>query len=423
MGKRGIGSWPSTALLAGPRALRHDLWTIAADPLPRFGGPLWLTWLPHVLIITLAFAVLDGNAAELIGAYRLGGLGWPLAVIESAALVLAVFRPALAWWISTGAMLAAARAAESVVNMSAAYPWTAWGIMLQAGVLFLLALRVRLRATITALVISVLVGLVCTNFLSQPHRINADVAMVALLLSAVIGAAMRVSQVARADVVGQQVLTARERAQRELLEERSRIARELHDVVAHHMSVISIQAQVASHLVADPPQELKDNLAGIRNNAVEALAELRRVLGVLRSANPDPERHAPQPTLDQLDDLLANVRNAGVAVTAEVSGDRRSLSPGTELSAFRIVQEALSNAMRHAPGSSVAVQIGYLPTNLTIQVTNSATSHAASASPGAGHGLLGIRERTAMLGGELVAGATPAGGYEVAASLPLRGDA
>ncbi|WP_244203930.1 sensor histidine kinase, partial [Streptomyces tricolor] len=219
---------------------------------------------------------------------------------------------------------------------------------------------------------------------------------------------------------------------RTLLEERSRIARELHDVVAHHMSVISIQAQVAPHLVKDPSDELLENLAGIRGNALEALTELRRVLGVLRSENPEnPEDpyglggpgtgaapDAPQPTLARLDALIENTRAAGLDVTAEVVGEVRPYAPGVELSAYRIVQEALSNALRHAPGSTVHVEVGHFPNGLHLVVANSAPRYPVPPSPGAGHGLLGMRERAAMLGGHVTAERTSGGGFSVTAFLP-----
>ena len=145
-----------------------------------------------------------------------------------------------------------------------------------------------------------------------------------------VGTALRGLGEARTELVEQETITAEERARRTLLEERNRIARELHDVVAHHMSVISIQAQVAPHLVENPSEELKENLAGIRQNALEALGELRRVLGccVRRTrrtygwARPEPDRPGhPQPTLDRLDALLENTRAAGLDVTAVIRGD------------------------------------------------------------------------------------------------------
>ncbi|MET7717141.1 ATP-binding protein [Streptomyces sp. NPDC005407] len=184
--------------------------------------------------------------------------------------------------------------------------------------------------------------------------------------------------------------------------------------------MISIQVQVAPHLVQNPSDELKENLEGIRENALEALTELRRVLGVLRSENPEGAPHAPQPTLDRLDSLVENVRSAGLSITTHSSGEPHPLSPGVELSAYRIIQEALSNAIRHAPGSEVRVEIVYKPSVLGVRVINTAPAKPAPPSPGAGHGLLGMRERAAMLGGGLAAGRIPDGGYEVTAHLPLQ---
>jgi signal transduction histidine kinase len=203
-----------------------------------------------------------------------------------------------------------------------------------------------------------------------------------------------------------------------VLEERTRIARELHDVVAHHMSVIAIQAEAAPYRVPDPPKELTSSLADIRANALQALDELRRVLGVLR-AERDGDQAAPQPTLDRLGELVAGVRGAGLAVQTVVSGAPRPLPAGVEVSAYRIVQEALSNAMRHAPGSEVRVEIAYAPTALRLCIVNGPPRAAASTLPGLGQGLLGMRERAAMLGGELTAAPTSGGGYTVTAVLPV----
>ncbi|MGX1852263.1 sensor histidine kinase [Streptomyces sp. NBC_01456] len=408
-------------LLAVPRTLRDDLWTAAADPLPRMRGPRLLARLPHVVIGVLVYATAVLNTDFLAHVYGLEmGLALLLSLCQSLALFAAMFRPIPAWWVSTAAMVVAARAAGNGLPGPEGFPWTEPGLLVQAATVFLLALRVRPRVAAEALGLHVLAGLCCLTFLGPGHHENVTQAVPLLIIATVLGAALRGRRVARTQLVEQEELTAEERARRTLLEERHRIARELHDVVAHHMSVISIQAQVAPHLVADPTDELKENLAGIRTNAVDALRELRRVLGVLRSEDPAAEgvRHAPQPTLDRLDELLDNVRAAGLAVTTESTGEPHALSPGAELSAFRIVQEALSNAMRHAPGAAVRVRLGYAPDGLTLHVTNTAPAGPAPPSPGSGHGLLGMRERTAMLGGELAAGPTPDGGYEVAALLP-----
>jgi signal transduction histidine kinase len=180
--------------------------------------------------------------------------------------------------------------------------------------------------------------------------------------------------------------------------------------------------------VEDPSDELRENLEGIRKNALEALTELRRVLGVLRSENPaDPyglgsgtgaAPDSPQPTLDRLDALVENTRAAGMDVLTEISGEVRPLSPGVELSAYRIVQEALSNALRHAPGSTVRVELTYFPRGLQLRVINSRPTRPAPPSPGAGHGLLGMRERAVMLGGTLFTTETSCGGFAVACFLP-----
>ncbi|MGX1881693.1 sensor histidine kinase [Streptomyces sp. NPDC055287] len=447
-----MGEWRLVrAVRAVPRNLREDLWTGAAAPLPRSGRPGWLMWQPaFVLLLFLGAALLAVvNVNDLASDWG-HGLGTRYALwlggAQSVALVVAAFRPLPAWWVVTIAMVvvawlsgsqfardeslpwtgppaAAAGLPGSQFHWDPMFPWTGSGIAAQAGVLFMLALRVRPRVAVEALTISLLAGLVCSTLISPGPFTGVGRAAGILTAAVVVGGALRGRQVARTELVVQEEMTAGERARRTLLEERNRIARELHDVVAHHMSVISIQAQVAPHLVENPSDELRENLAGIRENAVGALTELRRVLGVLRSedALSQAVRHAPQPTLDRLDELVANVRGAGLTVATRITGEARALPPGVELSAFRIVQEALSNVMRHAPGARARVEIGYHAASLTVRITNSAQDGPAEPPRGAGHGLLGMRERTAMLGGEFANGPVPGGGYEVLATLPLEG--
>ncbi|MBP2400935.1 sensor histidine kinase [Streptomyces syringium] len=419
-----MAKWPK-GVRAVACALREDLWTTSPEPPSRARRPGWLDWRPALALplALVAVLLLILNANDYMFDYQLSkDLGFVLACVQSVGLVVALYRPVPAWWATTLATFVAAQSLADT-RFAMPFPWSHGGIGVQAAVLFLVALRVRVRASVTVLVISSLSGLVC---LLNPPRTSyyqdADVAIPVFVAVTAIGAALRGRAVARTRLVEQEELTAEERARRTLLEERNRIARELHDVVAHHMSVISIQAQVAPHLVENPSEELKENLAGIRENAVEALTELRQVLGVLRSEDPlsGTVRHAPQPTLDRLDDLFGNVRGAGLTVTRHTSGDPLPLSPGVELSAFRIVQEALSNAIRHAPGADVRVEIGYRPAGVTVRITNTAPDGPAPAPPGAGHGLLGMRERTAMLGGELATGPTPDGGWEVTAILPVQ---
>ena len=229
---------------------------------------------------------------------------------------------------------------------------------------------------------------------------------------------------------GREQLEVQERryeGERALLQERQRIARELHDVVAHHMSVIAIQAEAAPYKTADPPPELVESFAEIRASALSGLSELRRVLGVLRSDAPEI---APQPGLDDLAGLLESAHNGGVTVSSSVTGTPRAVPDGVNLSAYRIVQEALSNAMRHAPGSAVQVKLYYGDAALVIEVRNNGlppngqagvTGETAGSgfSHGGGHGIIGMRERATMLGGYLQAGPTGKGEFLVTAALPL----
>ncbi|MFF4229052.1 sensor histidine kinase [Streptomyces sp. NPDC001820] len=400
-----------------------ELWNFEAMPLPPMARPRWLRRLPHVLIGygVLALAILGSD--ELVNQFRVHGqYGIPLGVATAAVVGYAMRRPLAAWWMSLGVAALTAFAVGGQLPGGQPWPWTVPGVIANAAVLFLLALRVRTRIAVKALVVTVGVGFVFDLFglAMPPYNSSSTTAALVYAVVVLVGTSLHGRREARDRLAEQESLTAEERSRRTLLEERNRIARELHDVVAHHMSVISIQAQVAPHLVRDPSDELKENLEGIRENALEALTELRRVLGVLRSENPEGAPHAPQPTLDRLDSLVENVRSAGLSITTDTSGEPHPLSPGVELSAYRIIQEALSNAIRHAPGAEVRVEIAYKPSVLGVRVINTAPAKPAPPSPGAGHGLLGMRERAAMLGGGLAAGRTPDGGYEVTAHLPLQ---
>ncbi|MEU0004197.1 sensor histidine kinase [Streptomyces sp. NPDC006314] len=417
------------------RVLRDDLWTWRADPLPPF---VWLRRFPHGLLCLVAFGVAFGAVAQLASD---GGVGSQLALLiglaQGGAVVLALWRPVAAWGLSTTAMLVGAVEVRRHLLAGGAHgftwPWSSAGIVGHMAVLLLLALRVRTRVSVEALTVTVLLTYAVEGLWGAADYTPTGVlAVIFSSIVVVLGGALRGRREARAQLEQQTTLTAEERARRTLLEERSRIARELHDVVAHHMSVISIQAQVAPHLVEHPPEELVENLTGIRQNALEALTELRRVLGVLRSENPeDPyglghpgtgtAPDAPQPTLDRLDALIENTRAAGLDVTTEVKGRARPYDPGVELSAYRIVQEALSNALRHAPGSRVRVEVAHLRDGLRLAVTNTRPRHPVPPSQGAGHGLLGMRERATMLGGTVTATVTPAGGFTVSAFLPRDG--
>jgi signal transduction histidine kinase len=213
-----------------------------------------------------------------------------------------------------------------------------------------------------------------------------------------------------------------ELARRAVAEERLRIARELHDVVAHSMSVIAVQSGVGAHVAATQPEEARKALAAIEVTSRATLHELRWLLGVLREDGEPQGSPAPVPGLDGLDALLARMGEGGLAVKLRVEGTRRQLPPGIDLSAYRIVQEALTNVLKHAGAARAEVVLGYGEQDLTIEVTDDGRGAAGAGGagrPGIGHGLLGLRERVALFGGDLEVGPRPGGGFRVAARLPL----
>jgi signal transduction histidine kinase len=216
---------------------------------------------------------------------------------------------------------------------------------------------------------------------------------------------------ARAEVLErEQELRIREAAELE----RSRIARELHDVVAHKVSVMVVQAGAERSVLDPAATSTEETLRTIEETGREALVELRRLLGVLRSG--EERSLAPQPTLSDVDALIAQVRDAGVDVELQIEGERRPLAPGVELSAFRIVQEALTNVLKHAGGAHAFVALRFQPAELEIEVRDEGGATSAP-GPGTGHGLLGMRERVALHGGRVDAGPTR-DGYTVRAWLP-----
>jgi len=223
--------------------------------------------------------------------------------------------------------------------------------------------------------------------------------------------------------------------------ERIRIARELHDVVAHHVSLMAVQAEAVGALLPARPQDAAVSADLIGSTARAAMTELRRLLGVLRFAGTeDPERGrlAPVPSLSRLVGLVDTIREAGLVVTCQVTGPVAELPPGVDLTAYRIVQEALTNALRHAPGAAAAVLVACAPGQVTVEVSNTAPPPRPAALPepagplaggeasarsvsvaGPGYGLAGIAERVASCGGALTLGPTADGGFSVTARLPL----
>lgn len=204
-------------------------------------------------------------------------------------------------------------------------------------------------------------------------------------------------------------------------EERARIAAELHDVVTHNVSVMVIQAGAARKVMDVAPERSKQALLAVEAGGRAAMAELRHVMGLL--AAPDIEQPGalePQPGLGQLDALIVRVRAAGTPVAVAVSLPPDPLPPGIDLAAYRVVQEALTNTIRHAPGADASVTIGYVEEVLQIEVIDTGAVRDTLPADGSGRGLIGLRERLAVYGGELAAGPTLAGGYRVKALVPWR---
>lgn len=208
------------------------------------------------------------------------------------------------------------------------------------------------------------------------------------------------------------------RAEAARAEERARIARELHDVISHSISVVTIQAQAVRRRLGPGHEREAEDLRALETTARNAMAEMRRLFGILRS---DGERLAlaPQPGLDQLDALAAETRASGLRVEVTIEGERAPLPPGVDLAAYRIVQEGLTNARKHAGATAVEVGLRYGERDLEITVADDGRGAGAELD-GGGHGLIGMRERAKLYGGTLEAGPRPGGGFRVRAALPYR---
>jgi signal transduction histidine kinase len=204
-------------------------------------------------------------------------------------------------------------------------------------------------------------------------------------------------------------------------QERARIARELHDVVAHHVSMVAVQAETARLTTPGMPPEGRERLAAIGDTARDALTEMRRLLGVLRADVAGEAERAPQPGLARLDELVEGARVAGTTVRLVVSGDVVALPAGIDLTAYRIVQEALTNARRHAPGAEVDVEVQFRDRAVHVRVSDNGPGAAGTGD--GGHGLTGMHERVAMVGGGLRVGPADGGGFAVEAHLPIGGAA
>jgi len=207
-----------------------------------------------------------------------------------------------------------------------------------------------------------------------------------------------------------------ERARSAVTEERARIARELHDVVGHSVSVMTVQASAVRRLLRPEQEREREALLVVERTGREALAEMRRMVGVLRRPEEGPAL-APQPSLEHVGPLVERAREAGLSVELRVEGDRKALPAGVDLTAYRLVQEGLTNALKHARAERAEVVVRYGTGDL--EVTVSDDGRGAASGHGGGHGLVGMRERVAVYGGELEAGPQAEGGYRLWAKLPV----
>jgi signal transduction histidine kinase len=361
----------------------------------------------------LAVGTLALCIANLAGIATLGQL--LLAVPVVAPLPLAVRYPMLAWRIGWLALLLVPLVPA---DWHGGWPWGAGQILALLGAFCLAGVRQRRPELWWMWALSLIPWWLWLT-IDVPNLNGPAGATVVFTAAAVavdsIGSRLR----AQLALAAQTARAEDERARRAVLEERTRIARELHDVVAHHMSLIAVRAETAPYRLADLPESARAEFGSLSAVAREALAEMRRLLGVLR--HDQPVDLAPQPELADLPSLVDTARRAGLSVKLSVPAALDHVPPGVGVCAYRIVQESLSNVSQHAPGAAVTVSVGHESGAVLLRVAN---GPGGPADPpvndhGPGHGLTGMRERVALLGGSMSAAPSPDGGFVVSAVLPL----
>ncbi|MEV4720418.1 histidine kinase [Micromonospora noduli] len=340
------------------------------------------------------------------------GLPPPIALLFAAMTVAPLLalprRPLLAWRLTVLALLICTFHAPA----DQAWPWTPPLALGSIAVLAVVVARVDRPVLVWVVTISTV------PVLTLVHPDNRVPVLLLLGALAIVGDLIRRNRLSRHALAAQAELSEREQERRAVLEERTRIARELHDVVAHHMSLIAVQAETAPYRLTDVPAPAAAEFVAIAASARDALTDMRRLLGVLRSETSGPQT-APQPDLTDLGAMVDAARRAGLPVIldAEPVDDDRVPAP-VGLAAYRIVQEGLANAARHAAGAAVRVTVRVGRSGLGVRVENSPADVRPTADGGSGHGLTGMRERATSLGGTFTAGPLPDGGYAVAAELP-----
>ncbi|MFI2504461.1 sensor histidine kinase [Streptomyces sp. NPDC018972] len=393
----------------------------------------WVRLLPWGVAFVLCVALLPTTIQVLTADYGLnGGVASALAVAQAAPLLLAVVRPLRAWCVIFVADVAGALALLTVdFEERLLWPFPPMEIVGYVGLCLALGLRER-RRTLLLVWLATAGANVGLGFVA-PHGTTAMTLLMTILggVTLLLAAALRERYEVQRRLAEQETISEAERGRRTLLEERARIARELHDVVAHHMSVITVQADTAEYRLEELPPDVREEFTSIAATARESLGEMRRLLGVLRSEEAHGEL-APQPGLTRIGQLVEATVRAGMPV--EFTPCDVEVPEALGLAAYRIVQEALANVVRHAPGAptrvslsvpepvSVAESVAEGGARLTVLVVNGPPPEPP-AGPlevgGTGHGLVGMRERVRLAGGTLDVGPLPDGGFRVAARLPL----
>ncbi|MER7664824.1 MULTISPECIES: sensor histidine kinase [unclassified Streptomyces] len=406
------------------RLLAADLRTPSSSTAPLFGsvGKRWLRLTPYVVVLAFVVSLLPVTVNVLVNDYRLNAaVAGALATAQTVPLLLALTRPLQAWWIVAAADVAGAFALMGPAGtVDRSWPWTP---MVVVGYLVLMACLGLREPRRTLLAVWLTTGAVGWLFELISQDRSDGIHLLLFVLSGVVlvvTGALRERGDAQRRLVAQETISEAERAQRTVLEERARIARELHDVVAHHMSLITVQADSAPYRIEGLTDAAREEFGAIAAGARESLTEMRRLLTVLRSEGTEGEL-TPQPGLDRVQQLVEATVRAGVPVelALEVPGD--PVPQAVDLSAYRIVQEALANVVRHAPGAPTRVSVTSDGTDLTVLVVNLPARERTSPleTTGTGHGLVGMRERVRLTGGTLDTGPLPDGGFRVAARLPL----
>ncbi|MEV7779023.1 sensor histidine kinase [Kitasatospora sp. NPDC088351] len=411
------------------RALLAPLARPSADRTPMLANASsrWVRYLPYVLALAAFTSLLPNSINVLAHDYKLAtGLAAGLAIAQTAPLLLTPSRPLAAWWVIGGTnLLTSLLILTTGRGTSSAWPWPATSMVGYLLLMLPLALR-EPRRTLLSVWLATAAASLALSLAGATAEVGSDNSMLAVVLTGAVlllGGALRERAEAQRLLTEQEHISEAERERRTLLEERARIARELHDVVAHHMSVIAVQAASAPYRITGVPDDAAEEFTAIAGTARESLAEMRRLLGVLRSEESTTEK-VPQPGVGQLAQLVETVARAGVPAELSVAPELDDALPqAVGLSVYRIVQEALANVVRHAPGARVWVSLAVDGPALLVTVVNGAPPERVesleASAEGTGHGLVGMRERVRLLDGRLDTGPLPDGGFKVAAVLPF----